>query len=87
MAERSPLGAPPATAGSDPSHPASANGIRMAPPPRVVGIDDGAWRKGQRYGTIVVDLKRGDVKNPNPGEGNGRRLTPPRPFCIIVLIQ
>lgn len=31
------------------------------PPPRFVGIDDWAWRKGQRYGTIVVDLERGDV--------------------------
>jgi transposase len=30
-------------------------------PPRVVGIDDWAWRKGQCYGTIVVDLERGDV--------------------------
>jgi transposase len=29
--------------------------------PRVVGIDDWAWRKGQRYGTIVVDLERSDV--------------------------
>ena len=32
-----------------------------ASPPRVVGIDDWAWRKGQRYGTIVVDLERSDV--------------------------
>jgi transposase len=32
-----------------------------AKPPRVVGIDDWAWRKGQRYGTIVVDLERSDV--------------------------
>jgi transposase len=32
-----------------------------APPPRFVGIDDWAWRKGQRYGTIVVDLERGDI--------------------------
>jgi hypothetical protein len=32
-----------------------------APPPRFVGIDDRAWRKGRRYGTIVVDLERGDV--------------------------
>src|SRR5258706_8893308 len=32
-----------------------------APPPRVVGIDDWAWRKGQHYGTIFVDLERGDV--------------------------
>jgi transposase len=30
-------------------------------PPRCVGIDDWAWRKGRRYGTIVVDLERGDV--------------------------
>jgi transposase len=29
--------------------------------PRLVGIDDWAWRKGQRYGTIVVDLETGDV--------------------------
>jgi transposase len=32
-----------------------------APPPRIVGIDDWAWRKGQRYGTIVVDLECGEV--------------------------
>jgi transposase len=29
------------------------------PPPHVVGIDDWSWRKGHRYGTIVVDLERG----------------------------
>jgi len=29
------------------------------PPPEVIGIDDWAWRKGHRYGTIVVDLERG----------------------------
>jgi transposase len=28
---------------------------------RFVGIDDWAWRKGRRYGTIVVDLEQGDV--------------------------
>jgi transposase len=27
-------------------------------PVRVVGIDDWAWQKGQRYGTIMVDLER-----------------------------
>jgi transposase len=31
------------------------------PAPRFVGIDDWAWRKGRRYGTIVVDLERGRV--------------------------
>ena len=28
------------------------------PAPRVVGMDDWAWRKGNRYGTILVDLER-----------------------------
>jgi transposase len=28
------------------------------PPPRVVGIDDWAIRKGQRYGSILIDLER-----------------------------
>jgi transposase len=35
--------------------------VAAAPGPRVVGIDDWAWRKGQRYGTIVVDLERNEV--------------------------
>jgi transposase len=35
--------------------------LESAPLPRVVGIDDWAWRKGQRYGTIVVDLERSKV--------------------------
>jgi transposase len=30
-------------------------------PPRVVGIDDWAWRKGQRYGTILCDLEQRKV--------------------------
>nr|WP_244442550.1 ISL3 family transposase [Azospirillum lipoferum] len=29
-----------------------------APPPQIVGIDDWAWRRGKRYGTIIVDLER-----------------------------
>lgn len=27
-------------------------------PPKVIGIDDWAWRRNQRYGTIICDLER-----------------------------
>jgi transposase len=30
----------------------------VPPTPRVIGIDDWAWRRGQRYGTLIVDLER-----------------------------
>lgn len=35
-----------------------ASPVEPAPPPRIIGIDDWAWRRGRRYGTIVVDLER-----------------------------
>jgi transposase len=35
-----------------------ATPIEKGPPPKVIGIDDWAWRRGQRWGTIVVDLER-----------------------------
>ncbi len=37
---------------------------RACPPaeaPRIVGIDDWAWRKNQRYGTLICDLERRQV--------------------------
>jgi len=34
---------------------------KPSPSPRVVAIDDWAWRRGQRYGTIICDLERGEV--------------------------
>jgi len=37
------------------------------PPPRYVGVDDWAMRKGQRYGTIIIDLERGRVLELLPG--------------------
>jgi transposase len=35
--------------------------LQAHPSPRVVGIDEWAWRRGQRYGTIICDLERGRV--------------------------
>jgi transposase len=30
----------------------------VALPPRVIAIDEWAWRRGRRYGTVIVDLER-----------------------------
>lgn len=30
----------------------------LAPPAKVIGLDDWSWRKSWRYGTIIVDLER-----------------------------
>jgi transposase len=32
--------------------------VQPAPPARIIGIDDWAWRRGRRYGTLIVDLER-----------------------------
>ncbi len=37
------------------------------PPPRYVGVDDWACKKGQNYGTILIDLERGRVIDILPG--------------------
>ena len=37
------------------------------PPPRVVGVDDWAMRKGHTYGTIIIDLERSVVLELLPG--------------------
>lgn len=38
-----------------------AASLKPFTPPRVIGIDDWAWRRGQRYGTIICDLERNRV--------------------------
>ena len=41
------------------------------PPPRVVGIDEWAWRRGLSYGTIVCDLEHGHVVGLLPDRRTG----------------
>jgi len=36
----------------------TADPLAAGPTPRVLGVDDWSWRKGRRWGTILVDLER-----------------------------
>jgi hypothetical protein len=42
--------------------------------PKIIGVDDWAFKKRLKYGTIIVDLKKNEVIDLLPNrEGNGRR--------------
>jgi transposase len=43
----------------------------LPPTPRVLAVDDWAWRRGQNYGTIVVDLERSRVVDLLPDRETG----------------
>ncbi len=38
-----------------------ATPLANPPTPRILGVDDWAWHKGQTYGTILVDIERGVI--------------------------
>jgi len=40
---------------------AKARGEKSSSAPRVLAVDDWAWRRGHRYGSILVDLERNQV--------------------------
>ncbi len=50
-------------------------GPNTTPAPRIVGVDDWAIRKGQRYGTIIVDLERREVLELLPGRDGSELRT------------
>ena len=50
----------------------ATSAARAEPPaPRVLGVDEWAWRKGRRYGTILVDLERKEVVDLLPDRDAG----------------
>jgi hypothetical protein len=62
--------------------------------PRVIGIDDWAWRRNQRYGTIICDLERRrpirllpdrEPATARRGSSSSRRLPPLRVTVAVAM--
>lgn len=56
------------------------------PAPRIVGIDDWAWQRGRRYGTIVCDLERRRVLAllPRPSSASVRDWLAAHPGIRVI---
>jgi transposase len=60
--------------------------VPAPPTPRIIGVDDWSWRKGRRWGTILVDLERRrtiDILPDRSADTLARRLKV-RPSITIV---
>lgn len=62
-------------------------------PPTVIGIDDWAWRRNQRYGTIICDLERRKTiallpdREPSTAQGNTAGDGAHLPITVMDALQ